>query len=71
MGPVNSPSANRRRSSRQSLLVANYAHHVAYGQVALDRIGFLLRFVPGLHSIGDLDPMRRYIRHSAGRLIGA
>jgi phosphoenolpyruvate carboxykinase (GTP) len=33
------------------------------GKVALDRIGSSIDFVPGLHSLGDLDPMRRYIVH--------
>ena len=33
------------------------------GQVALDRLGGSDDFVPGLHSIGDLSPERRFILH--------
>ena len=33
------------------------------GKVATDRIGNTKDFVPGLHSLGDLDPTRRYIAH--------
>jgi phosphoenolpyruvate carboxykinase (GTP) len=33
------------------------------GKVALERIGNSRDFVPGLHSLGDLDPTRRYIAH--------
>jgi len=33
------------------------------GKVAMDRLGSSAEFVPGLHSLGDLDPMRRYIVH--------
>jgi len=63
MGPVNSPISKTGVEVTDSLTLSPYAHHVAYGQVALDRIGSSSDFVPGLHSIGDLDPMRRYIAH--------
>jgi phosphoenolpyruvate carboxykinase (GTP) len=33
------------------------------GQVALDRLGASDDFVPGLHSLGDLSPERRFILH--------
>jgi len=33
------------------------------GSVAMERLGSSSEFVPGLHSLGDLDPMRRYIMH--------
>src|SRR5438046_3512611 len=33
------------------------------GKVAMERLGASKEFVPGLHSLGDLDPARRYIVH--------
>jgi phosphoenolpyruvate carboxykinase (GTP) len=33
------------------------------GKVALERLGKSADFVPGLHSLGDLDPNRRFILH--------
>jgi phosphoenolpyruvate carboxykinase (GTP) len=33
------------------------------GKVAMERLGPSNDFVPGLHSLGDLDPTRRYITH--------
>jgi len=33
------------------------------GRVAMERLGSSSEFVPGLHSLGDLDPMRRFILH--------
>jgi phosphoenolpyruvate carboxykinase (GTP) len=33
------------------------------GKVAADRLGNSADFVPGLHSLGDLNPSRRYIAH--------
>src|SRR5438552_18258894 len=33
------------------------------GKVARERLGASSEFVPGLHSLGDLDPLRRYIMH--------
>ena len=35
----------------------------ASGKAALDRIGSSNDFVPGLHSLGDLNPDRRFILH--------
>jgi len=37
--------------------------HVADGQGGDGAAGASSEFVPGLHSLGDLDPMRRYIVH--------
>src|SRR5258708_15234029 len=33
------------------------------GKIALDRLGNSSDFVPGLHSLGDLNPERRYVVH--------
>ena len=33
------------------------------GKIALDRIGKANDFVPGLHSLGDLNPARRFVLH--------
>jgi phosphoenolpyruvate carboxykinase (GTP) len=33
------------------------------GKIALERIGKTNDFVPGLHSLGDLDPKRRFVLH--------
>ena len=33
------------------------------GKIALDRIGKTNDFVPGLHSLGDLNPARRFVLH--------
>ena len=35
----------------------------AWASAALDRIGSSTDFVPGLHSLGDLNPERRFIAH--------
>ena len=64
MGPVNSPiSKSGVEVTDSPYVVANMRIMSRMGQVALDRIGASSDFVPGLHSIGDLDPMRRYIAH--------
>jgi len=64
MGPVNSPISKAGVEVTDSpYVVANMRIMSRMGQVALDRIGGSSDFVPGLHSIGDLDPMRRYIVH--------
>ena len=64
MGPVNSPI------SKVGVEVTDSPYDVAsmrimsrMGQIAMDRLGPSSEFVPGLHSLGDLDPMRRYIVH--------
>jgi phosphoenolpyruvate carboxykinase (GTP) len=64
MGPVNSPISKAGVEVTDSpYVVANMRIMSRMGKVALDRIGSSSDFVPGLHSIGDLDPMRRYIAH--------
>ena len=44
-------------------VVANMRIMSRMGKVAQDRLGASDDFVAGLHSLGDLDPMRRYILH--------
>jgi phosphoenolpyruvate carboxykinase (GTP) len=64
LGPANSPQ------SRVGVEVTDSAYVVAsmrimsrMGKVALDRLGSSSDFVPGLHSLGDLSPDRRFIMH--------
>jgi phosphoenolpyruvate carboxykinase (GTP) len=64
MGPVDSPISKAGVEVTDSpYVVANMRIMARMGKVALDRIGHSRDFVPGLHSLGDLDPMRRYIAH--------
>ncbi len=64
MGPVNSPISKAGVEVTDSpYVVTNMRIMARMGKVALDRIGSSRDFVPGLHSLGDLDPMRRYIAH--------
>src|SRR5207302_8301601 len=64
MGPVNSPISKAGIEVTDSpYVVANMRIMASIGKVAMDRIGTSSDFVPGLHSIGDLDPTRRYIAH--------
>jgi phosphoenolpyruvate carboxykinase (GTP) len=64
MGPVNSPISKAGVEVTDSpYVVANMRIMARMGKVAMDRIGSSSDFVPGLHSLGDLDPMRRYIVH--------
>jgi phosphoenolpyruvate carboxykinase (GTP) len=64
MGPVNSPISKAGVEVTDSpYVVANMRIMARMGKVALDRIGDSREFVPGLHSLGDLDPTRRYIAH--------
>jgi len=64
MGPVDSPISKAGVEVTDSpYVVANMRIMSRMGRVALDHIGSSSNFVPGLHSIGDLDPMRRYIAH--------
>ncbi len=44
-------------------VVANMRIMTKMGQVALDQLGGSEEFSPGLHSMGDLSPDRRYILH--------
>ncbi len=64
MGPVDSPI------SRAGVEVTDSAYVVAsmrimtrMGRAALERIGSSPDFVPGLHSLADLNPERRFILH--------
>ncbi len=64
LGPAASPQ------SRVGVEVTDSAYVVAsmrimsrMGKVALDRLGSSTDFVPGLHSLGDLNPDRRYVVH--------
>ncbi|MGA2428802.1 MAG: phosphoenolpyruvate carboxykinase (GTP) [Candidatus Acidiferrum sp.] len=64
MGPVDSPISKAGVEVTDSpYVVANMRIMARVGKVALDRIGSSRDFVPGLHSLGDLDPTRRYIAH--------
>jgi phosphoenolpyruvate carboxykinase (GTP) len=64
MGPVNSPISKAGVEITDSpYVVANMRIMARMGKVAADRIGNTKDFVPGLHSLGDLDPTRRYIAH--------
>jgi phosphoenolpyruvate carboxykinase (GTP) len=64
MGPVNSPISKVGVQVTDSpYVVANMRVMSRMGTVAMDRLGASADFVPGLHSLGDLDPMRRYIAH--------
>jgi phosphoenolpyruvate carboxykinase (GTP) len=64
MGPANSPLSKVGVEVTDSpYVVANMRIMSRMGKVATDRLGNSPDFVPGLHSLGDLDPMRRYIAH--------
>jgi phosphoenolpyruvate carboxykinase (GTP) len=71
MGPANSPYSKVGVEVTDSpYVVANMRIMSRMGKVASERLGSSADFVPGLHSLGDLDPMRRYIAHfPAERLI--
>jgi phosphoenolpyruvate carboxykinase (GTP) len=64
MGPVNSPiSKIGVEVTDSSYVVASMRIMSRMGKAAMERIGASADFVPGLHSLGDLDPTRRYIVH--------
>jgi phosphoenolpyruvate carboxykinase (GTP) len=64
MGPVNSPLSKIGVEVTDSpYVVANMRIMARIGKVATDRLGSSSDLVPGLHSLGDLDPLRRYIAH--------
>jgi phosphoenolpyruvate carboxykinase (GTP) len=64
MGPTNSPLSKVGVEVTDSpYVVANMRIMARIGKVATDRLGNSSDFVPGLHSLGDLDPMHRYIAH--------
>ncbi len=64
MGPVASPQSRIGVELTDSPYVAASMRIMSrMGKVALDRLGNSSDFVPGLHSLGDLNPDRRYIAH--------
>jgi phosphoenolpyruvate carboxykinase (GTP) len=64
MGPVESPYSKVGVEITDSPYVAASMRIMTrMGQVALDRLGASDDFVPGLHSVGDLSPERRFILH--------
>jgi phosphoenolpyruvate carboxykinase (GTP) len=64
MGPVNSPYSRCGVEITDSpYVVANMRIMANMGEAALRRIERDGKFVKGLHSIGDLDPNRRFIMH--------
>ena len=64
MGPANSSLSKVGVEVTDSpYVVANMRIMARIGKFATDRVGNSDDFVPGLHSIADLDPLRRYIVH--------
>ena len=64
LGPANSPYSKVGVEITDSAYVAASMRIMSrMGKAALDRLGSSADFVPGLHSLGDLDPKRRFIMH--------
>ena len=64
MGPAKSPySKIGVEITDSAYVVANMRIMSRMGKVALDRLGSSDDFVPGLHSLADLNPDRRFIMH--------
>jgi len=64
LGPSASPQSRVGVELTDSAyVVANMRIMSRMGKVALERLGNSSDFVPGLHSLGDLNPNRRYIAH--------
>jgi len=64
MGPIESPYSKVGVEITDSPYVAASMRIMTrMGKVALDRLGASDDFVPGLHSVGDLSPERRFILH--------
>jgi phosphoenolpyruvate carboxykinase (GTP) len=64
MGPVDSPYSRVGVEITDSAYVVESMRIMSrMGKPALDRLGSSDYFVPGLHSLGDLNPNRRFILH--------
>jgi len=64
MGPAGSPFSKAGVEITDSAYVAANMHIMTrVGQIALDRMQETGEYVPGLHSLGDLSPERRFILH--------
>jgi phosphoenolpyruvate carboxykinase (GTP) len=64
MGPPGSPFARVGVEVTDSpYVVASMRIMTRMGRVALDQLGSSEDFVPGLHSLGDLSPDRRFVVH--------
>ncbi|MGH9685335.1 MAG: phosphoenolpyruvate carboxykinase (GTP) [Candidatus Acidiferrales bacterium] len=64
LGPVASPySKVGVEITDSAYVVASMRIMSRMGKTALDRLGSSADFVPGLHSLGDLDPQRRFVLH--------
>ncbi|MCL4522664.1 MAG: phosphoenolpyruvate carboxykinase (GTP) [Acidobacteria bacterium] len=64
MGPVSSPISKVGVQLTDSAYVAaNMRIMTRMGKVATERLGSSAEFVPGLHSLGDVNPDRRFICH--------
>lgn len=70
MGPIDSPYARCGVEITDSpYVVVNMRIMTRMGSAALDRIRREGKFVRGLHSLGDLDPERRFIMHFPEELL--
>jgi len=64
MGPAASPTSKVGVEITDSpYVVTSMRVMTRMGQVAMERLGKTDDFVPGLHSLGDLNPSRRFIAH--------
>jgi phosphoenolpyruvate carboxykinase (GTP) len=64
LGPAKSPYSKIGVEITDSAYVAASMRIMSrMGKIALDRLGNSSDFVPGLHSLGDLNPDRRFIMH--------
>ena len=64
MGPADSPMSRAGVEITDSpYVVLSMGIMARMGKAALERIGNSDDFVPGLHSLGDLNPKRRFITH--------
>ncbi len=64
MGPADSPMSRIGVEVTDSAYVAASMRIMTrMGRVALEKLGHSDDFVPGLHSLGDLNPERRFVAH--------